>query len=284
MAYTFDVLTQITDMQSLFSPVEQKVSSYVLAHAEDVVNQSISELAESIGVGVSTLSRFCRHLSLNGYQEFRLELARSLASRRDDSVKSSDISPEDTVSDMLTKMVSAYDNVFGKVVAGLDQGAFSRVSDMIEAAADVHFVGTGNMLPIALAAHLQFMEVSTKFHCVLDAASQALSTSMMTKDSLVIIYSYSGEVISAVDVARYAKSSGAKVVAVTRYSQSSLTELCDEVLICSVMHTKRMNSSLPLCSGFSFISDLLYTEYFRRNTKECAANREKAFNRVVGHL
>lgn len=284
MAYTFDVLTQISDMQSLFSPVEQKVASYILAHASDVVNQSITELAESIGVGVSTMSRFCRHLSLNGYQEFRLELARSLANRRSGATKSSDILSEDTVPEMMNKMVAAYEDVFGKVIAGLDMGAFSRVSDMIEAAADVHFVGTGNMLPIALAANLQFMEVSPKFHCVLDAASQALSTSMMTKDSLVIIYSYSGEVISAVDVARYAKQNGAKVVAVTRYSQSPLTDLCDEVLICSVMHTKRMNSSLPLCSGFSFISDLLYTEYFRRNTKECAANREKAFSRVVGHL
>lgn len=284
MAYTFDLLTQIQDMYNLFSPVEEKVATYVLEHTHDVVNQSITDLAENSNVSVSTVSRFCRHLSLNGYQEFRLELVRSLSNQDDNtSNHSRDISPEDSVPDMFNKMTTLYVNTFNKVLSGLDPEVFSRVCDMIVSANDVHFIGTGNMLPIALAANLQFMEISTKFRCVMDASAQALSTALMTEESLVIIYSYSGEALSSIEIARFAKKSHAKVVAITRYVQSPLVDLADEVLICDVSHTTRMSSSLALCSGFQFITDLLYTEFFRRNTDACKANQAKSIGRIIGH-
>ena len=183
MKYTFDVLEQILDTHNEFSQVEEKVAAYVLANPREVATQSITELAENSGVSVSTVSRFCRHLSLNGYQDFRMELVRSLTNSGDTNDSTRDITPEDSVPDMFSKMNTLYINSFNKTIAGLDVHAFARVCDMIVAAKDVHFVGTGNMLPIAMAAYLQFMEVSTKFHCELDASSQALATALMDEDT-----------------------------------------------------------------------------------------------------
>lgn len=283
MKYTFDVLEQIADIRNQLSAVEEKVATYVMANAKEVVSQSITELAENSGVSVATVSRFCRHLSLNGYQDFRVELVRSLAGSSDASV-SRDISSEDSVPAMFEKMSALYANSFNKAIMGLDVAAFTRVCDMIDAAKDVHFVGTGNMLPIAMAAHLQFMEVSTKFHCVVDVSAQSLSTALMNEDSLVIAFAYSGQAISVVNVAQSAKKNKAKVVAITRYSQSPLVEQADETLICGVNYDEHMSSSLALCSGFQFIIDLLYTEYFRRNADTCASNKEKSFNVVVGRM
>ena len=284
MKYTFDVLEQISDTHNEFSQVEEKVAAYVLANPREVVNQSITELAENSGVSVSTVSRFCRHLSLNGYQDFRMELVRSLANSGSDTAPTRDITPEDSVPDMFAKMNTLYINSFNKTIAGLEVRAFARVCDMIVAAKDVHFVGTGNMLPIAMAAYLQFMEVSNKFHCELDASSQALATALMNEDSLVVIFAYSGKTVSAVDVARSARKNRAKVVAITRYSQSPLVEEADETLICSVNYAEHLSSSLALCAGFQFIADLLYTEFFRRNAEVCAANKEKSLGIVIGRM
>ena len=284
MKYTFDVLEQILDTHNEFSQVEEKVAAYVLANPREVATQSITELAENSGVSVSTVSRFCRHLSLNGYQDFRMELVRSLTNSGDTNDSTRDITPEDSVPDMFSKMNTLYINSFNKTIAGLDVHAFARVCDMIVAAKDVHFVGTGNMLPIAMAAYLQFMEVSTKFHCELDASSQALATALMDEDSLVIIFAYSGKTVSAVDIARSARKNKAKVVAITRYSQSPLVEEADETLICSVNYAEHLSSSLALCAGFQFIADLLYTEFVRRNADVCAANKEKSLGIVIGRM
>ena len=283
MKYTFDVLEQLADIRNQLSTVEEKVAAYIMDNAKDVVHQSITELAENSGVSVATVSRFCRHLSLNGYQDFRMELVRSLTSS-DDNASSRDITSEDSVPAMFKKMSNLYAGSFTKTIANLDIGAFTRVCDMIVAAKDVHFIATGNMLPIAMAAQLQFMQISTKFHCVIDISSQGLSTALMNEDSLVIAFAYSGQALSVVNVAQSAKKNNAKVVAITRYSQSPLTEHADEVLICSTNYVENMSSSLALCAGFQFITDLLYTEYFRRNSDECAKNQEKSQNVVVSRM
>lgn len=284
MNYAFDVLTQISDLTPQFSQAEEKLASFVCADPHRVVNLSISELADQCGISVSTVSRFCRHLSLNGYQDFRLELMRSLSNTStSDNATTKDITSEDPVPVMISKMGSLYAQAYNKTISGIDTAAFSRVCDLIDAANDVHFVGTGNMLPIALAAKLQFMDVSTKFHCELDSSSQALSTALMNENSLVIIYSYSGENITATEIAKFAKASNARVVSITRYSQSTLVNYSDEVLICSVSRSAHQYSSLPLCAGLQFITDLLYTEYCRRHPETATVNKRKTFGVVVGN-
>lgn len=284
MNYAFDVLSQISNLTPQFSQAEEKLASFVCADPYRVVNLSISELADQCGISVSTVSRFCRHLSLNGYQDFKLELMRSLTNAAaSDNSATKDISSEDTVPAMISKMGSLYTQALSKTISGIDTATFSRVCDLIDAATDVHFVGTGNMLPIALAAKLQFMDVSTKFHCNLDAASQALSAALMDENSLVIIFSYTGENITSTEIAKFAKASKAKVVSITRYSQSKLVDYSDEVLLCSVSRSAHQYSSLPLCAGLQFITDLLYTEYCRRHSEAATANKRKTYGIVVGN-
>lgn len=285
MNYSFDVLTQIDSVRNQFSVAEEKLAAYVLNDPSRVVNQSITDLAEASGVSVSSVSRFCRRLSLNGYQDFRLELMRSLTNIGSSEITDSgEINPNDSISAMVSKMTTVYSQAFSKTAAGIEMDAFERVCNMIDEAEDVHFVATGTMLPIALAAKLQFMYVSKKFHCELDPASQALSTSQMDAHSLVIVFAYTGETIDAVEVARFAKENGAKVVAITRYSQSSLADLANEILICSVSKSVHQHSSLPLSAGFQFIADLLYTEYCRRHPEDCMQNKQKTIGVVVGKL
>lgn len=283
MNYAFDVLTQISDLAPQFSHAEEKLASYILTDPHTAVNLSISELADQCGVSMATVSRFCRRLSVNGYQDFRLELMRSLTNRATSgNINGNNITSEDSASAMISKMETIYAQAYSKTVAELDIDAFSRVCDLIDAAKDVHFVGTGNMLPVALAARLQFMEVSSKFHCDIDAASQALSTALMNEDSLVIIFSHSGNNISATEVARFAKTGQAKVVSITRYSQSTLADYSDEVLVCSVSRSVHQYSSLPLCAGMQFITDLLYTEFCRRHPVEATANKRRSSGVVIG--
>lgn len=283
MKYTFDILSQISDMFPQMSSTEEKLASFILADPQKAVSLSISDLADQCGVSISTVSRFCRHLSLNGYQDFRLELMRSLAvSSAADAPESQEINSDDSVPALISKMTALYSYAYAKTVSGIDVAAFSRIADMIDAAADVHFVGTGNMLPIALAAKLQFMSVSSKFHCNLDSASQALSTSLMDENSLVIIFTYTGEYISSTEIAKFARARNAKVVAITRYSQSKIIGYCDEVLLCYVIGSSRQYSALPVCAGMQFIVDLLFTEYCRRNPQITAENREKTIGFIIG--
>lgn len=131
------------------------------------------------------------------------------------------------------------------------------------------------MLLLAMCAKLQFMYISTKFNCDFDPSIQALSTCMMNEKSLVIIFSFTGEVSVTVEIAKMAKANHARVVAISRYSKSSLTKFADLSLVCGVPKGIYQYSSLPLLTGFQYIIDLLYTEYCRRHPDIAEENREK---------
>ena len=78
MNYSFNLLSQIASGSNMFSPSEQKMAAFILSNPNQVLTLSISELANACDTSVATVSRFCRRLSLNGYAEFRMELAKTL--------------------------------------------------------------------------------------------------------------------------------------------------------------------------------------------------------------
>lgn len=282
MKYTFDVIAQINDNFESFSQAEEKLAQYVLANPNAVINLSITELAENCGVSISTISRFCRHLTLNGYQDFRLELMRSASNASADASENSDITSQDSTPQMVQKLSNYYLQAINKLSTNIDYDAFLRICDMIDEAETVHFSGSGNMLPVASTAQLQFLHVSTKFRCEVDAGAQVLAASLMSEKDLLIVFAHSGENIAAIDVAKFAKKNNAKVVAITRYSQSTLAGIADELLICNVSKGVHQYSSLPLCMGMQYLTDLLYTEYCRRHPKTSAENNEKTILAIIG--
>ena len=78
MQFSLNILAQIVGTENNFSKTEKKIADFVLANPREVITLSISELAVKCGVSDATVFRFCKHLNLNGYQEFRMELILSL--------------------------------------------------------------------------------------------------------------------------------------------------------------------------------------------------------------
>lgn len=275
MNYNFNLLSQIEYSKHQFSPSEVILADYILEHPHTALNLSIKELAQESGVSLATVSRFCKHMSLDGYQEFKLELARSLATADQSSSGQFDITSEDTITEVISKVADIHHQALSSAMKCINKTALSRICDLIDEAEDVHFVGSGDMLLLAMSAKLQFMYVSTKFHCNFDPSSQALSTCMMTSKSLVIIFSYTGEVSVSVELAKMAKANHASVVVISRYSKSSLVKYADLSLVCGVPKGIYQYSSLPLHAGYHYIIDLIYTEYCRRHPEIAEENREK---------
>ena len=56
-------------------PAEKKIAEYLLQHSGEIINISISELAEKCGCGDATIVRFSRRLGLSGYGELKLRIA-----------------------------------------------------------------------------------------------------------------------------------------------------------------------------------------------------------------
>ncbi len=281
MNFSFDVLSQIANSEKLFSKMEAKLADYILADPNYVLTLSISELARNCGVSLATVTRFCRRLSLNGYQEFRLELMKSVSVIQGlDLNDPQDVTMEDSVPELISKVNIIHQQALANSMTALDPEQVSRAVALMENAQSVHFVGCGRMLLTAMNAKIQFMQISNKFHCDSDPVFQILNSSLMTEDNVCVIFSYSGATRDIIDIAAMAKSKGAKIIAVTRYGQSPLVELSDVVLICGVTEGPEQAGSAAAQIGMIYIIDVLYTEYFRRTNE--VSQRNKTITSCVG--
>src|SRR5699024_8604947 len=95
----------------------------------------------------------------------------------------------------------------------------------------IYFFGVGSSLITALDAHTKFMRITNKTLTVMDSHLQAMNASLMTEDDVAVVISYSGQTLDTIENARLAHERGAKVVAITRFNKSPLTNYADITLL-----------------------------------------------------
>ncbi|HKK94596.1 MAG TPA: hypothetical protein VJ925_14270, partial [Longimicrobiales bacterium] len=74
-------MDQVKQAAPSLSRAERKVAEAVLADPSSVIGLSIAKLAAAAGVSQPTVLRFCRALGLDGYREFKVQLAQALVVR-----------------------------------------------------------------------------------------------------------------------------------------------------------------------------------------------------------
>ena len=72
-----NILLKIRGLLPSLTAGEKKIGNYVLRYPDKVVKLSITELAEACGVSDATIFRFCRKVGTEGYQDFKITLAKS---------------------------------------------------------------------------------------------------------------------------------------------------------------------------------------------------------------
>lgn len=75
-----------------FTATEEMLADYVLAHPNEVVAMSASQLAKAAHTSNSAIVRFCSKLGIDGYRSFNVTLARELERR---SAQRIDINPDE---------------------------------------------------------------------------------------------------------------------------------------------------------------------------------------------
>src|SRR5688500_17282235 len=111
-------LLRIKSSMEVFKPAERSIAQFVLDNPERVMQMSISEAARDIGVGESTVIRFCRSVGYKGYQEFKLRLAQDLVEPVE--FIHENISFSDSTADLAQKVFQTNIQAVGDTMKALD--------------------------------------------------------------------------------------------------------------------------------------------------------------------
>lgn len=280
-----NILVDIKALYNTFTKKEKKVADYVLKNKGNVAYLVINELSTECEVGDTTISRFCKKLKLSGYQEFRIKLL--IATQQDEVIKGTKIGnilSTDSLDEVINKVYSNVSSTLNETKGLLDKKIIDDVVTEFIKAKRIFFYGVGSSALASLEMCSKFMRITSKVNFVQDLHMQTMQASILDKDDLAVIHSYSGETKDIIDIARIIKKQGAKTVAISRYKQSELSKYIDFMVNHSANEDPMQGNSLTARISQIFILNILYTEYHKRTIEESGINKKNTAQAIVNKL
>lgn len=222
-------LLRIKSAAEIYKPAEKSVAEFVLKNPEHVMQMSVSEAARDIGVGESTVIRFCRSLGYKGYQEFKLRLAQDLVEPVE--FIHENISFTDTTADLSQKVFQTNIQAVGDTMKALDPQMVEVAAKKLADAGRVDIYGVGYSSFTALDAKLKLVRLGILADAYGDSHLQAMAAASLRKGDVAIGISHSGSTRDVVDALTSARKAGASTISITNFSPSPITRASDVVLL-----------------------------------------------------
>ena len=207
---------------------DRKVADVILSDPNRILNSTVAELSEMAKVSQPTVMRFCTAVGCNGFQDFKLRLAQSLAlgTPATHSVLLSTDSPAAILEKIFDYTITSLDWARHH----LDKKALAQAIDLLQSARQIEFFGFGASGIVARDAQQKFPLFGVPCGAQEDSHQQFMIACMLRPGDVAVVISNTGMTRSVVEVARTAREVGAKVIGITG-TDSLLLTYCDVALV-----------------------------------------------------
>lgn len=270
-----NILARMLREYDSFTRSERKIADYVLEHQKETQYISITDLSAECDVAVSTVSLFCRKLKLAGFNDFKLELARAaLPGGTNTGQLAGEILPGDSLGVVMGKVLHSVQDELSNAYHMLSETAVISAADLLRGAGQVLCLGQGNHAVVALAAWAQFSTTSPKFKTIQDSHMQTVALSTLSREDVVLYFSYSGATHEVLEAAEIIRGRGAKLILVTRYLNSPASAYADTVLLCGPAEQPFQFGSSAALIAQLYVVEVLLSEFIRRDPEQAERNRQ----------
>ena len=242
---------------------EQRVADFVLAHPDELIYLTVTELAERTDTSESTVVRLCQKIGYKGYQEFKIVLARDLVGPTTEIYAA--IEPGDDLATIKNKVFQANAQALRDTLEVLDEVQLQRAVDTLAGARRLEIYGVGGSSPLALDAYHKFLKLGLRSIALSDGDLMAMSSSLLRADDVALGISHTGASRDVTDALARAKASGATTICITHRPSSPITKVSDIVLVTAAQQTAfRSDASSSRIAQLTII-DTLYVGVAHKN-------------------
>lgn len=230
--------------------------NYIDAHRRECCHYTIEELARNCNVSRTTILRFAKKLSMEGFSELKIHLKMEQDIRKKPA------------KDIVHLVCDDYRNRINE----MEKTDYSNICRLIHEAKRIFVYGSGAVQSF-VAREFKRAFLSAKIcMCEIEggAPEQALVAELLTEDDLVIIVSLSGESNHVVDFARLLKLKGVPTLSLTRMKNNTLAGLCTESLYINTSNVDtRYIENYETTTLFFMTVELLLIKYMLYQEKRC---------------
>ena len=239
MSAEVPVTARIAAVRNSLQPSERRVADLIVDEPDAVIELTAQQIADRVGVGRSSVVRACQTFGYRGYPQLRVALAaergsRTVAPTAQDGALGGIRSAIDRIADDLRSVTSLLEA----------EGVAEAVAAVV-AARRLLVVASGLSAPVATDLAMRLTAVGRPAETVGDPIGQQIAARHLAPDDVCVVISGSGANEASLRAASAARAAGARVIALTSFSASPLTE--------------RADLSLVLASGGTFRDELEHT-------------------------
>ncbi len=222
------LLQQLRERQSTLPDAQAQVVRCVLEDPQAAVAATVEVLAQRAGVSMPTIVRTCRSFGYESVREFMVALAQDLAVSGTFLHRS--VLEDDSGADVAAKIVHAATSSLSNLGRNIDMQVVDAVAAHLATANRVacYSVGIGSTF-IATELQIRLMRLGRNANATYDAHQQLISASNLGAGDVAFAVSHVGRMPYLLESARFARSHGATVIALTQPG-TPLAELADLVL------------------------------------------------------
>ncbi|MDQ6926903.1 MAG: MurR/RpiR family transcriptional regulator [Candidatus Eremiobacteraeota bacterium] len=242
---------------------EQRVADFILAHPDELIYLTVTELADRTHTSESTVVRLCQKIGYKGYQEFKIVLARDLVEPA--TAIYAAIEPGDDLGTVKSKVFQANAQALRDTLEVLDEDELQRAVDAIAGARRLEIYGVGGSSPLALDAYHKFVKLGVPAVALSDGDLMAMSSSLLAEGDVALGISHTGASRDVTDALNRAKRHGAATICITHRSSSPITKVSDVVLVTAAQQTAFSSDASSSRIAQLAVIDTLYVGVAHKN-------------------
>jgi DNA-binding MurR/RpiR family transcriptional regulator len=242
---------------------EQRVADFILAHPDELIYLTVTELADRTHTSESTVVRLCQKIGYKGYQEFKIVLARDLVEPA--TAIYAAIEPGDDLATVKSKVFQANAQALRDTLEVLDEHELQRAVDTIAGARRLEIYGVGGSSPLALDAYHKFVKLGVPAVALSDGDLMAMSSSLLGDGDVAFGISHTGASRDVTDALGRAKRHGAATICITHRSSSPITKVSDVVLVTAAQQTAFSSDASSSRIAQLAVIDTLYVGVAHKN-------------------
>ncbi|MBP1993152.1 MurR/RpiR family transcriptional regulator [Paenibacillus eucommiae] len=254
-------LVRLREILNAITPSERKVADFILQDPQRIVGMSVAQLSQESGGSQAAVIRLCKSAGFKGYQELMLKVLGDLQEERS-GIGSGGGYQEFIRGDSIERII---ENVSNNNIQSIRDTLKIMTPAHIEKAVDallrakrIYFYGIGASNLIAVDAQQKFIRINKTSFSFTDSDLQIITAVMLERDDVAVGISYSGETQEIVECMKRARELGATTISITRYGNSTVSQLADIPLYISSTETEiRSGATSSRITQLNMI-DILY--------------------------
>ena len=286
-----DIETRMRVVYDSMSKSQQRVTRFLLTHGIDVVYLSAARIASMVQVNRSTVVRTAQALGYEGFPDMQAALQQHLLSRLSTPERfqhgtrqlieemrepGSRVSPDAVLQRVIRTEIEQIENL-RQQISGEN---FEAVVDILAKARRIYLIGLRASAPLALHLHIPLRLIRDNCYLISYENPNGLTDQFeqMNADDVLFAVTYSRYARDTLNAMDYARSVGAKVIALTDNALSPAAKRADKIFVISFRIWMYSNAAAPYV-----LLNALFTALFLR-TGEHVPERLEKLERIYHQL